>query len=269
MVGLVAKRCFEGFLHTSRPDFKSLYGINRLDFVSRTNLGFGALWPDDTGPPPAAWYDATAAAYTNATNHLLLDIESWPNTTQAERIATAAKFVTVYQEMKRRRSDLTIGFYAYTPIRDFFRATEIVDEKAAWQAGNDDMAAMYAVVDFFAPSLYFFYTRSQGGQSATNVDSAHEYFHENLVELKRCRTAYGRNQPIYPYVWYRRHDELADLDMDVWIDMCRTAYLEGDGLILWGGWQEVWSDAAWWWRNFLASFPFGDRTVLKPRAVRV
>ena len=264
----MAKRCFEGFLHTSRPDFKALYGIDRLDFVSRTNLGLGALWTDDTALPPTAWYDATASSYTNDTKHLLLDIETWPAATQAERLATAAKFVTVYQEMKTRMPDYQIGFYAYTPRRDFFRATEIVDEKAIWQAENDDFAVMYAAVDFFAPALYFFYTRDQEGQAGTNPTHAHEYFHENLVELKRCRTAYGRNQPIYPYVWYRRHDDAADLDMDVWVDMCQTAYLEGDGLILWGGYQEAWADNTTWWGRFLKDFPFGDRTVIKPRAVR-
>ncbi|MHB1098099.1 MAG: hypothetical protein ACYCZR_00965 [Burkholderiales bacterium] len=263
-----SKRVFDGFLHTNRPTtLEETHGFWRLNFVNRTTYN-ATDWTDDTGLPPDAWYATVAATYTNAHNYLLLDIESWPIDTQANRLATAQKFVTVYQEMKRRRPDLQIGFYAYTPNRDFFRATEITAGKSDWQAENDDMAALYGAVDFFAPSLYFFYTRSQGGGSATNVESAHEYFVENLVELKRCRAAYGHNQPIYPYVWFRRHDGAVDLDLDVWEDMAQTAHLEADGMILWGGFGQTWSDFSHWWINFNAAFPFGDRTLLKPRAVR-
>lgn len=262
------KRCFEGFLHTGRPTtLDADLGIWRLNFVNRTTYN-GTDWPDGTTLPTNAWFQTVAANYTNPRNYLLLDIESWPIDTQVERIAAASKFATTYTTMKALRPDLQIGFYAYTPRRDFFRATGLSGSKAEWQAENDDMAEMYSKVDFFAPSLYFFYTRSQGGQAATNVDYTTSYAHENIVELKRCRAAYGRNQPIYSYVWYRRQDDGADLDIDAFMNICRTAYLEGDGLILWGGFQQTWNESATWWGRFKMEFPFGDRTLLKPRAVR-
>lgn len=262
------KRIFEGLLHTGRPAFDTLYGIQPLRFISRTSY---AGWSDGATLPPAAWYDNVAAAYTNANNYLLVDHEDWPNTTQAERLATAAKFVTMYQELKTRLPGFQIGFYSYTTKRDWFRAIQGEEDAdyQEWQAENNDMAAVTAVVDFFAPSIYMFYTRAVDG--AEVVANAPAYFLANVNEAKRVRTAYGRNQPIFPYVLHQRTDLTADIDVDVYVEMVRTAYLEADGAILWGGWDGAampWAENATWWGRFLKDFPFGDRTLLKPRAVR-
>lgn len=264
----MSKRCFEGFLHTGRPDFDDLYGIWPLRFISRTSY---SGWSDGATLPPAAWYDDVAAGYTNAHNYLLVDHEDWPDTTQAERLATAEKFVTMYQELKTRLPNFEIGFYSYTTKRDWFRAITgpAHADYQEWQAENDDMAAMSAVVDFFAPSIYMFYTRAVDGDEV--VANAQTYFTANINEAIRVRTAYGRGQPVYPYVLPQRADLSTDIDIDVWIDMCRTAYTEADGMILWGGWDGSavpWDEFAHWWINFKAAFPFGDRTLLKPRAVR-
>lgn len=263
----MSKKCFEGLLYSAKPDMDPLYGIWELLFIAYNSY---AGWTDEQGMPTTAWYDNVAAGYTNARGHLLLDHEAWPITTSQERQTNASRFVTIYQELKQRRPDLKIGFYGYTPVRDFFRATKAPEhaDYLAWQAENNDFTAMYSVVDFFAPTIYFFYTRSQGNPNALNVPYAHDYFVSNINECKRLRASHGHGQPIYPYVWARRYDGAAYLDLDVWEDMCRTAYTEADGMILWGGYQEAWDASATWWGRFLKDFPYGDRTLLKPRSAR-
>lgn len=266
------KRVFEGLLYSGTPDLDAAYGFWHLSFVSRTTYN-SSDWTDSAGLPPAAWYNTVAAQYTNARGYLLIDIESWPETTQAERLATAAKFVTVYREMKSRRPDLTIGFYAYPLTGNFW---DIIQSDAssspggvgytAWQAKNDDFAAMWAVVDVIFPSLYYPYNSATHGTQYE--DGATHFFENRIADAIRCRNAYGHGQKIYPYVYMRSTAGGAPLDDYVWALMTRIAHTQADGMILWGGYQETWSASANWWGRFLKDFPYGDRTLLKPRSAR-
>lgn len=263
---MISKQTFEGFLHSAVPDLDAQYGIKRLRFINRTSY---SGWTDDTALPPAAWYNNVAAGYTNPHNYLLIDIESWPVSTQAERLATSDKFATVYAELKSRRPDLQIGFYAYPTIRDLFNAILPHGDAnyLAWQAKNNDFATIWAVVDIVFPSIYWFYNTALDGPGANN--NSHLYFHENIGEAIRCRTTFGHNQPIVPYVTFDAVSHASGnlVDPIVWDDMVRTAYLEADGLILWGGFTETWSNGNPWWINFTALWPFGDRELVKPRVV--
>lgn len=269
------KQPFSGLMQPTRPDFDALYGIWDLQFVSRTNLVAANGWTDETTLPTTAWYDAVAAAYTNPHKYLLLDIESYyrDDLTQAARLAAAAKYVTIYTEMKTRMPDYQIGFYGLPTVRDLFRSILAHDHAnyIAWQAENNDFAAMWAVVDFVAPSIYYPYTQSVDGPQ--NPVSVHTYFHENIAEAIRCRTAYagGRPVPIYPYVSPYKPATFFFSDLFIWDDMVRTAYLEADGFILWHGLGAgvAWNEFEPWWINFKSWYPFGDRTVIKPRATRI
>lgn len=266
----MSKRCFEGLLYSGKPDLDALYGMWRLPFIAANSY---AGWSDSAGLPTAAWYDNVAANYTNARGYLLVDHEAWPVTTSVERQAAASMFVTLYQELKRRRPDLQIGFYAYPTIRNFWDTIGNDADSSpggasyvAWQAQNDDFADLWAVIDYAAPTIYYPYdTVTNGYQDPTYV---YNYFHANITDTIRCRTAYGRGQKIYPYVSMRSSVNSLPLDLYIWDLQIRTAYLEADGMIVWGGYLETWNEFDPWWINFKASFPFGDRTVIKPRAVR-
>ena len=268
------KRIFNGWQHTGMPDFETLYGWRYLLFRHwQTYTGQAALWSDNLSLPAAGWYDILAANYTHPDKMLIFDHEAWPAPTGssaqdiADRQESAEKFVTLYNGIKAVMPDYKIAFYVYPMNRDFFRARTGPGDPdyIAWQAINDDYAALWAKVDFVVPSIYFFYTRDQGIPGAgENVADAHEYFYENITECRRCTQVHGTNQPIYPYVWNRRQDDATVLDMDVWIDMCRTAYLEADGLVTFGGFSTTWDNDAPWFLNFKAKFPFGDRTIVKP-----
>jgi hypothetical protein len=274
------KVMYEGWLHSGNPDLSVTMGIKNLQYVSSNNpIALSGLWTDLTNLPPAPWYDMLASFYTHPDNILLLDIESWPSSTQAERLATATKFVTVYNEMKARRPDLRIGFYAFpqTGIHKFVWTTGQTADVSpggasfmAWQAENDDFAAMWAVVDYVFPSLYYPYDRVNAPAAPISQPYIHNYFYYNLLDMIRCRTAYStKNPPIISYVWHQNATYAHDLDQDVWEDMIQTAYLMGDGMILWSiNTGPAWNDNDWWWKQFLAKWPFGDKTLIKPRNVR-
>ena len=96
------KPIFHGLLHTGKPDLEALYRVGYIPMVTRAGVGNGAGWDDPQGLPSAAWYDAMSATTQAPRGIILLDHEVWPYGTQAERQATAAKYVTLYQEIKSR-----------------------------------------------------------------------------------------------------------------------------------------------------------------------
>ena len=246
------KPIFSGLLHSGLPDLEALYRVGKIPPIEWNRF---PGWTDPQGMPTAEWYDAVAATVQAPRNIVLVDQELWPNSTQAERQATASKFVTLSNELKARKPGWKLGWYDAPVKRDFWRAVGVHGPSAyqAWKNENTDRGAIFApFVDVHCPSLYFFYTRDTG--SAT-CDMAAQYVVENLREVKRVRRVYGKlESPIYPYIWYRKHDDSRDLDADVWETIVRTVLEEADGLVLWGGFKTTaptgplpWDENAPWW----------------------
>jgi hypothetical protein len=245
----VNKPIFNGLLHSGMPDMDALYRVGQIPMVSRTNVSGGlAGWADKLSLPTSSWYDAMVSQVHAPRNIIMVDHEDWTYTTQADRRATAEKYVTVYQEIKSRRPEWRIGWYMDPIRRDYWRATKPIGgaEYRAWQAENDDLGKIMApYTDVFMPSLYFFYTRDT---YSANVDALGLYLVENIKEAQRIRRVYGRLEaPIYPYIWWRRHDGTRDLDADSWETIVRTVLEEADGMVLWGGYQTLWDENAPWW----------------------
>jgi hypothetical protein len=173
----------------------------------------------------------------------------------------AAKYVTLYQEIKARKPGWRIGWYGDPIRRDFWNSIKDrgTNEYKTWQGMNTDLGAVMApYTDVFMPSLYFFYTRDT---ASSTCDYVGQYIHENIREAKRIRRMYGKlESPIYPYIWYRKHDDSRDLDADVWETIVRTVLEEADGLVLWGGWKVTaptgplpWDENAPWWVTIKAT----------------
>ena len=243
------KPFFQGLLHTGMPDLEALYRVGKIPMVTRTNVTGGTYgWDDKLTLPTPAWYDAMTAQVQAPRGIVLFDHEAWPYGTQAERQATAAKYVTVYQEIKARKPGWKLAWYGDPLRRDYWRARtgQGTSEYKAWQSENNDLGAIMApFTDVYCPSLYFFYTRDT---SAENVAHLSNYLIENIREVKRIRRVYGRMEsPIYPYIWWRKHDETRDLDADVWETIINTVLQEADGLVLWGGNATPWNENAPWW----------------------
>lgn len=267
---MIDKPIFEGLLHSGLPNFEALYRVGKIPMVTRTNVPGGTHgWDDETALPTPAYYDALAANIQAPRNIILFDQEKWKYETQVQRQETAAKYVTVYQEIKARRPQWKIGWYTDPLRRSFWDAIKDhgTAEYKAWQARNNDLAAIMApFTDVWFPSLYFFYTRDLEPQ---NIGWVTTYLIENINEAKRLRRVYGRMEsPIYPYVWWMKHDETRALDADVWETIVRTVLEHADGLVLWGGWKPPsqpsgplpWDENAPWWVTIKARLTDKRRT---------
>lgn len=261
-----ARHIWQQLLHTGKPTTAELLtmGLEPIPFVQRnTHAG----WTDPDELPDEAWLDNFAEDTVAPYGWIAVDHENWLQDTQANRLASADKFVDFYNGMKSRRPDINIAFYSYVPKRDFFRARTLPGhaDYIAWQAENDDMAAMAAVVDGFLPSIYHFYNVEVNGVDA-NLGVV-DYYQENIRECKRMRDTYGdSNRPIYPYIWWRAHSHEGLLDMAAWEPMVEIALAQADGCILWGGFQEQWDPTQEWWQAFLDRLP---QLVTAGSAVRI
>ncbi len=203
------KPIFHGLLHTNKPDLEALYRVGYIPMVTRAAIAnYATTWPDPLGLPTAEWCDAMVSATAAPRGMILMDHEAWPYGTQAERQATAAKYVTLYQDIKARKPGWRIGWYTDPIQRRFFDS--ITDTGSAayktWQAGNTDLGAIMApFTDVYFPSLYVHYSRDSGPQ---NLDWITTYVQAHIREAKRIRRVYGRMEsPIYPYIWWRRADD--------------------------------------------------------------
>ncbi len=263
------KPIFEGLLHTGKPNLEALYRVGYIPMVTRT-AGSPAYpgWSDPLGLPTSEWYDAMVAATNPPRNIILMDHEQWPYSTQTERQATAGKYVILYNEIKARRPGWKIGWYADPVRRNFW--SSIKDQGSvefkAWRSEINDLAAIMApFTDVYLPSLYFHYTRDAAPQ---NLDWVTTYLITHINEAKRVRRVYGRMEsPIYPYIWWRRADDVKDLDADVWETIVRTVLEHADGLVLWGGFKTTapagplpWDENAPWWVTIKARLTDKRRT---------
>ena len=259
------KPIFDGLLHTGKPDLEALYRVGKIPPVEWNRF---PGWTDPLGMPTNEWYDAVAAGVQAPRNIVLIDHEVWPSGTQAERQATAAKFVTLSNELKARKPGWKLGWYDAPVKRDFWRSVGAQGQSGlqAWRNENTDRGAIFApFVDIYCPSLYFFYTRDT---SSAACDQAATYIVENIREVKRIRRLYGKlESQIYPYIWFRKHDESRDLDADVWETIVRTVLEEADGLVLWGGFKTTapagplpWDENAPWWVTIKARLTDKRRT---------
>ena len=262
------RRYFHDLSHVGRPTdavLRNTYGLWPLPLTRRDTF---AGWTDGMTTPPEVWYDNAAAALNPPDGWVAIDHEDWPQTTQDDRLLAADKFVTLYTGLKSRRPDLNFAFYGYCPKKDVYKAITLPGHPSyiEWQKENDDMAAMAAVVDGFLPSIYWFYDTATNGPGANN--SVLDYFEQNLAEARRlCRTYGDPNRPIFPYIWWRRNDNTALVDPEVWSLMIDVAFSQADGCILWGGWEYLnsptntvagnanWDDTAPWWSTFRSKMP--------------
>ena len=242
------RRYFCDLLHTSLPPTRDIERAYRLEHAPAvTRLSFPG-WTDGTQLPPASWYDAAAAGLNPIHGWVLVDHEIWGEATQADRRQTASNFAVMYAGLKSRRPDLKFAFYAYGVKHHNTWPSFTADslDYKTWQSQCEDYAEMLAVVDALCPTLYFWYTEADDGLAFTRARSP-GLFRGYLTESRRLLDKYGApNRPVYPYIWWRKHDASKDLEGWIWNDMLEQTLLLADGFVLWGGYQQTWNrDEAW------------------------
>lgn len=192
------------------------------------------------------WFTNAASIAAN-TERLVIDQESWPVDTKEDRRETSRKFAVVFKTIKHLIPDVRIGFYSYSPLRDFFNAISPTTSQAYkdWQKRNDDMSEHISCVDILFPSIYFFYKRQLNGHLA--VRDAPLYFQRNLREAIRLRDTFGNpSREIIPYVWWEKHPGGTLLDSDVWQSMVQISLDLTGNCLAWGGFTQPWDSSAPW-----------------------
>lgn len=169
----------------------------------------------DNAPTQASVETLCDAAASGGADIVVIDIEYWPTTTQAERLATKSKFEQTLGWCKPRlNANQLLTVYGYNPKRDYARAistpnsccndTETctnsctgAEAYAEWQAENDDLN-FSASMDALAPSLYIFFHATDPSAVWTNMQT---YLTENINEALRM----GGGKPVAPFIWSAFH----------------------------------------------------------------
>lgn len=237
---------FQQLMHIGKPSDSALFDTLKTHPVPIISSASFPGWTEG-GMPDLPWY-LSASKTKTPSSMLVIDQESWPVSTKSERLDASRKFSVVYKTIKHLLPEIKIGFYSYSPLRDFFNAITPTNSQAFidWQKRNDDMAEHVGLVDVLFPSIYFFYNRALNGQLATK--DAALYFRRNLSEAIRLRDTFGNpSRPIIPYVWWEKHPGGGPLlDRDVWESMVQTSLDLTGNCLAWGGYQQVWDPSATW-----------------------
>lgn len=279
-IPLPAKTIWWARLNSGMPDMYALYGWMNVPQYSRVKVtGYAGSWPVDTDEPSGTWHDGFATLVTtDYSNGLLphkfvhLDIESWPSSNQAERLATATKFRNFTTQFKNRMPGWKIGYYAFpidlSTAYNSYMAGPGDSTYETWAATLDDYIEMYEDLDGLFPSFYIPYSRSSGGGAVSGNNNV-RYITRMIIEARRMARLYAPGIRIYPYVWERRHVDNELIDLDIYETVCRLSFQLGDGCVIWGGFfphpygagppsQQTWAaesadtaQGGWWNRVWL------------------
>lgn len=238
------KKILEILMHTNKPDLMVQYDIEKCFLIAANSV---PGWTNTLElPPTSEWYDNIASFIPSTQKMVVMNWENLPTATQQNRLDGAAKMATLISELKIRRPTVLFSMYWYPTTRDYWNATKAKTHAdfIAWQGRNTDYAALAQVIDFFCPSVYFFYTRASFGVQAN--DGVSLYVTRNIEETKRLRDTYNPTKKIYPFT-YNRATNGSLLDFEAYQMLLQTTLSLSDGMVMWGGWQESWDETAPWW----------------------
>ncbi len=251
----VAASCFkvmDATLYADKPYMQALQ-IQPLQLVEPARWWHGV--PNDE----KSLKEATTKAMeplVGLAKPLVIDLELQLSGGSPDIAANRQRYIDVIHWMRGAGFAAPLSFYGSLPGRDYWRAVKGPGspEYRAWQAENDALRPIAALVSALYPSLYTFYDDPQGWV---------KYALANIAEARRI----GGGLPVYPFIWPQYHNSNAHLayqyiDGNFWSLQLRTLYAHADGLVLWGGWDFAnkrhtpWDEHAAWWqatRQFLAN----------------
>lgn len=243
----VANSCYAGFtifdgtLYVGKPDL-SVYGIKPIKIIYESTLIDGSKGSEKK--PNQVRIKKIAREIDGAGKIVLLDIECWPLTERwadghaAENIE---KYLTVLKWFKEAAPMSLVGYYGVAPLIDYWRAIAPPESNKykSWQGENDSMKPIAGRADLLFPSIYTFYE---------NKEAWVKYASSQIAEARR----YGVNKAVYVCLWPKYHESNniiggQYIPRDYWELQLETVYRLADGIVIWGGWKEIWDDTATWW----------------------
>jgi hypothetical protein len=234
-------KLFDGLLHRGKPNLQRL-GLESLPMVwNFWSAGVRHENVDEGGIAHAV------GELPRGTEAFYLDIENWPvlNVSPETRQQSIQKLIQVARSVRRLSPRSQFGVYGLPPAITYW---PLVDNRPAeyadWEESNRLLEPLAALADFVLPSLYTFYTDRRGW---------HTYAEATIREARR----YGK--PVYPFLWYEYHDSNLllrgrEIDADAWREELQFCRSTADGIVLWGGYQQGWSESAAWWQAVRSEF---------------
>jgi hypothetical protein len=227
---------WDATLYQGKPDLQQ-FGIRPL-----TALYSGSLWTgaDRTNPPNPAGVALILGQASNSTGNVFLDIENWPLDGDPDVVADSIqKFMVTIQAFEQFAPAIKFGYYGVAPIRDYWDVMSGAGSSAylAWQGRNNAVAPIAQQANVLFPSLYTFYNDEDGWK---------KYAIAQISEARRI----GPGKPIYVFLWPQFEDSSEEyLPPGFWRMELETTRQYADGVVIWGGYQQVWDDNAPWWQQ--------------------
>jgi hypothetical protein len=225
---------FDGLLYSPMPDLRSL-GMPKL-------LSAGNLWRPNFSHQEVdpVGVEAAVRFIHRFTENYYFDLEEWTVSGAPQSVIDASiqKLARTAQIARNTAPQMKFGFYDVAPRSTYWPIMlNKADALAEWRDINRRSAVIAAKVDYLFPSLYTFYNDPAGWEVTARAV---------LKEAKQ----YGK--PVYPFLWPEFHDSNATLKgtkvpRDFWrreLEVCRES---ADGLVLWGGFKQLWDEEAEWW----------------------
>lgn len=229
--------------YPGRPD--SLGSNIRKDIVISSDFFSGYDWANGILTTPEetktrAW--ANQAALNNQI--LIINIEAWEIDVryypEVEVQSTIDKFSQIIDWAKSAEPNLKLGIYSYVPIRAFWPSFPNEPGYNEWVAANERLSTLANKVDYFFPSLYTFYANQNAWwetYAKSNIDIVKKY-----------------NKPIYPFIMPRYHESATGgiasqlMSQSEFLFQLDTLKKYADGIVLWDGGSETWSDTLPWYQ---------------------
>lgn len=176
----------------------------------------------------------------------IINIEHWPLDVRRDNPEAVQHSVDRIRELsatiRRINPDIRLGFYAFTPIRDYWtpvhleiELTRSVPSESAiartraahdrWIEASRAVAGLLDELDYVMPSVYRFYP-----------DQSPAYIRDNV----KLALELGGGRPVVPFFWQRFHTsnrEVGNMTMPLplWREDLKLAFDAGaDGVMLWG-----------------------------------
>jgi hypothetical protein len=228
-------RVFDALLHRGKPDLRSR-GLTPVASVAQIWRPGESRSVVDEGAVVLALEQVPRGC-----GMIFLDIEDWPlfQVSSAERAANIGNLILVAELVRRELPRVQFGFYGFPPINAYWPIIRRDASYQAWLETNRALAPVARMVDCLFPSLYTFYSDRSGWLDFANAQ---------LDEARRY------DKPVYPFLWFQYFDgnlllRGREVATEAWEEELRLCRARADGLVLWGGWEQHWSESADWWRT--------------------
>ena len=174
----------------------------------------------------------------------VIDVEHWDLKSDKHARKSAENYFNLIASLKSMSPDKKFGYYGVVPIVDFSRAKQ--SKKSAqykrWVRENSRLSKVADQVDATLPSLYTINSNRKHWLSRATGQ---------ISEARRLAV----NKPVYPFIWPDYHTQGGkypkgyEIEADYWrlqLDYLRN---NADGIVLWGGYKQTFSENMKWWQE--------------------